>query len=114
MLSNACLKCPGEGAEVSGRPSKLAQRDQNSLVDSSERSTNSSAPNRIRKETRPTPSSVNSSSGRSQALSVTTRTPGIFPPRGVCSGPSPVRILDRTAIALVTICYLGRGARGCS
>ena len=42
MASNAAWNCPGEGADVSGSPSKLRHRDQNSLVDSSTRSTSSS------------------------------------------------------------------------
>ena len=33
IASNAAWNCPGEGAEVSGRPSNRRQRDQNSLVD---------------------------------------------------------------------------------
>src|SRR5581483_11392617 len=75
MASKASWNWPGEGAAVDGRPSVSEHRAQNSLVDSSVRSISSSSPKRMRKGTRPTPSSVRVASGRSQAVSVTTLTP---------------------------------------
>src|SRR5207244_11847292 len=66
---------PGGGAAVSGRTGDDEHRAQNSLGDKSRRSTNSSFPKRMLSGTMSMPSSVASSAGRSQELSVTTRTP---------------------------------------
>ena len=79
MRSKARTNAPGDGADVSGSWSLPATRDQNSLVVSSTRSTSSSEPKRMLSGTMPMPSSASSSSGRSQALSVTRRMPDMFP-----------------------------------
>ena len=87
---NTSSNAPGGGAAVSGRTGDETQRDQNSFGDRSTRSTNSSFPNRIVNGTMSMPSSVASSAGRSQELSVTTRTPAMFPLRvGRRRLPSP-------------------------
>ncbi len=70
----ACSNWPGAGAAVSGSVSELTQRVQNSAVDNSERSTNSSSPNRIVSGMMLMSSSSAMSAGRSHELSVTTCT----------------------------------------
>jgi hypothetical protein len=72
---NASSKAPAEGAAVSGRTAEVAQRAQNSFGERSRRSTNSSSPKRIVRGTISISYSTERSSGRSQLLSVTTRTP---------------------------------------
>ena len=71
---------PGTGAAVSGISGPVMTRSQNSLVDSSSRSKNSSSPKRIFRGTIWIPRSSAVSLVRSQALSVTTCMPAIEPP----------------------------------
>ena len=69
---NACSKAPGDGAAVAGMSGPVMTRSQNSLLDSSSRSTSSSAPKRIVSGTTRTSRSSVVAGIRSQALSVTT------------------------------------------
>src|SRR5436190_19325165 len=66
---------PGDGAAVSGRPSKCSTRSQNSAVVSSSWSTNSSDPHRIVSGTTSMTNASTRCAGRSHALSVTTLMP---------------------------------------
>ena len=91
----AAMKAPGAGAAVSGRAPLPLVRSQNSSGESWRRSSNSSAPKRMVKGTTSTFSFEASSSLRSQALSVTIRTPGIG---GVCHGP---RGMSRTSYGMM-------------
>ena len=65
---------PGDGAAVSGSTGEVATLRQNSSLESSTRSTNSSSPKRIVSGTISMPSASARACGRSQALSVTMRT----------------------------------------
>ena len=85
---NAASKAPADGADVSGSTSESARRRQNSSVLSSLRSTSSSLPKRMVSGTTSMPSRSIRSSGRSQALSVTTRTPMAPPGRSATLRPA--------------------------
>ena len=86
------MNAPGEGAAVSGSAPLPWQRRQNSSGVSSRRSSNSSAPNRMVSGTTITSCCLTRSSVRSQALSVTIRTPGMG---GVCHDEAASRRLGR-------------------
>src|SRR5580704_1055364 len=69
---NACWNAPGDGAAVAGMSGPVMTRSQNSLPESSSRSTSSSEPKRIVSGTTRTSRSSVVVVDRSQALSVTT------------------------------------------
>ena len=77
---NVSSNAPTDGAEVSGSTGDDPSWRQNSSEVSSLRSTYSRSPKRMVRGTTSMPSSSHSSGGRSQALSVTTRT-AMAPPR---------------------------------